>query len=243
MAGSKSRKADKARASRESRLRAAGRSRPAGQKQTEWFGSAVHTHLGLMHLDVRAAGNGLMITASPAESDDGTEAWQLRLRNDSDNGQALYDLAESFRTGTPYALGNDDRWLAFFPDPEQPGVCSLVSARPGPDPDGPAEILRRADRPLELWAEAGTAMDGIISDLDTTLPPEHWDAEDALACPGCQRPVYDSTASIATFIGPGKLIAGLCRFCLNGKTLQTVRDEGVLLPMQQHAVLEALAGA
>ncbi|MFJ1707452.1 hypothetical protein [Kitasatospora sp. NPDC088346] len=68
MAGSKPCWGGKARASRESRLRAAGR------KQTEWFGSAVHAVHGLMHLDVRAAGNGLLLTASPAKAGDHTAA-------------------------------------------------------------------------------------------------------------------------------------------------------------------------
>ncbi|MET8704186.1 hypothetical protein ABZW10_35850 [Kitasatospora sp. NPDC004723] len=236
MAGSKSRKDGKARASRESRQRA------TAQKPTEWFGSAVHSTQGLMHLDVRPAGNGLLITSSPAEAGDRTEAWQLRLRND-DGGQGLRDLAGAFRTGSQHALGGTDRWLAFFPDPQQPGIGSLVSARPGPDPEGPAEILRRADRPLTLWAEAGTAMDSIIASLDTTLPPEQWTPEDVMACPGCLRPVYDSTHSIGMFLGAGMPIGGLCRFCVSGQTLRTVRDAGLVIPEQQRAVLEAMVGA
>ncbi|WP_370221799.1 hypothetical protein [Kitasatospora sp. MAP12-22] len=196
-----------------------------------------------MHLDVRAAGNGLLITASPAEAGDRTEAWQLRLRND-DGGKGLRELAAAFRDGTQHALGGGaDRWLAFFPDPQQPGVGSLVSARPGPDPEGPAEILRRADRPLTLWEEAGIAMDGIIAGLDTSLLPEQWEPEDALGCPGCLRPVYDSTAAIGTLLGAGMPVPGLCRFCVSGQTLRTVRQAGLAIPAQQRAVLEALAGA
>ncbi|MFC6593248.1 hypothetical protein [Kitasatospora paranensis] len=180
MAGAKPRKGrkddkddkdDKAKASRESRLQG------EMQPQAEWFGSAVRADLWLIHLDVRAAGNGLLVTVSPAEVGYPAMARQLRLRND-DGGQGLRDLAAAFRTGTQHALGGGtDRWLAFFPDPQQPGFGTLVSARPGPDPEGPADILRRADRPLTLWADAGTAMDGIIESLDTTLPPEQWDPE------------------------------------------------------------------
>ncbi|MCX5215592.1 hypothetical protein OG689_41295 [Kitasatospora sp. NBC_00240] len=239
MAGSKPRKsgkADKGRASRESRKRA------GAQQPTEWFGSAVHAVAGLMHLDVRAAGNGLLLTASPAESGDRSAAWQLRLRN-NDGGQSLRELAAAFRAGTAYQLGAGDRYYAFFPAPHQPGIGSLVNARFGPDPEAAPEILCRADRPLALWAEAGTAMEGIIADLDTTLPPERWEQEEALVCPGCLRPVYDSTQFSGMFIGAGMPIAGLCQFCVSGETLHTVREAGLVLPEQQRAVLEAMAGA
>ncbi|MGW2543805.1 hypothetical protein ACWC5I_23735 [Kitasatospora sp. NPDC001574] len=239
MAGSKPRKgskADKAKASRDSRRRA------TGQSTTEWFGSSVHSTQGLMHLDVRAAGNGILITSSPAEAGERTEAWQLRLRND-DGGQGLRDLAAAFRTGTPHILGDPSSAVAFFPDPQEPGVGSFVRSRPGPDPEGPAEILRRADRPLHMWAEAGTAMDGIIAGLDTNLPPERWEPESVRACTGCLRPVYDSTTSMGMFIGAGIPISGLCRFCVSGQTLRIVRETGLVIPEQQRAVLEAMAGA
>ncbi|MCP2314201.1 hypothetical protein [Kitasatospora paracochleata] len=202
----------------------------------------MHAVAGLMHLDVRAAGNGLLLTASPADVGDHAQAWQLRLRN-NDGGRSLRELAAAFRDGSEYQWGIGDQWFAFFPAPQQPGIGSLVNARPGPEPEGPAEILCRSDRPLELWAEAGTAMDDIIAGLDTALPPEQWVFEDASACPGCQRPVYDSTESTGMFIGAGMPIGGLCRFCLSGETLHTVREAGLVLPGQQRAVLEAMAGS
>ncbi|MFI6150695.1 hypothetical protein [Streptomyces sp. NPDC051109] len=36
---------------------------------TEWFGTAFHSVLGMVHLDVRQSGNGILITSSPAEID------------------------------------------------------------------------------------------------------------------------------------------------------------------------------
>ncbi|MFC7182782.1 hypothetical protein ACFQMG_24845 [Kitasatospora paranensis] len=38
-------------------------------------------------------------------------------------------------------------------------------------------------------------------------------------------------------------IAGLCRFCVSGRTLRTVREASLVIPEQQRAVLEAMAGA
>ncbi|MEU3407647.1 hypothetical protein ABZ766_27385 [Streptomyces sp. NPDC006670] len=39
------------------------------QPSTEWFGTAFHSDLGMVHLDVRQSGNGILITSSPAEID------------------------------------------------------------------------------------------------------------------------------------------------------------------------------
>ncbi|MGY0466939.1 hypothetical protein ACW14Y_42770 (plasmid) [Kitasatospora sp. cg17-2] len=208
---------------------------------TEWFGSAVHSTQGLMHLDVRAAGNGLLLTAFPAEAGDRTAAWQLRLRNN--DSALLNEVAAALRAGTGHQFGMGDRYYAFFPAPHQPGIGSLVHARFRPDPEAAPEILIRADRPLALWAEAGTAMEEIITNLDTTLPPEHWEQEDARTCPGCLRPVYDSTEFVGMFIGAGMPIVGVCRFCMSGQTLSMVRAAGLMIPDQQRAVLEAMAGA
>ncbi|MFJ8162462.1 hypothetical protein ACIRBY_16240 [Streptomyces sp. NPDC096136] len=35
---------------------------------TEWFGTAFHSVLGMVHLDVRQSGNGIVITSSPPRS-------------------------------------------------------------------------------------------------------------------------------------------------------------------------------
>ncbi|MER5868030.1 hypothetical protein [Kitasatospora sp. NPDC002040] len=213
----------------------------SGRGITEWFGSAVHGTQGLTHLDVRAAGNGILLTASPAEAGDRTEPWKLRLPNN--DGALLREVAAAFRTGAGYQFGKGDGYYAFFPAPHRPGIGSLIQARFGPDPEAAPEILIRADRPLELWAEAGTAMEGIIAGLDTTLAPERWEREEALECPGCLRPVYDSTESIGMFVGAEMPIVGLCRFCVSGETMSTVRAAGLEIPEQQRAVLEAIAGA
>ncbi|WP_327299987.1 hypothetical protein [Streptomyces goshikiensis] len=43
--------------------------RGEGAQPTKWFGTAFHSVLGMLHLDVRQSGNGILITSSPAEID------------------------------------------------------------------------------------------------------------------------------------------------------------------------------
>ncbi|MFJ9519336.1 hypothetical protein ACIRPK_13820 [Kitasatospora sp. NPDC101801] len=243
MAGSKPRrdsKAGKARASRESRRQAAERNGSG-----EWFGSGVHGARGLMHLDVRVAGDGLLITSSPVEVDGSPGMWRLRLRDDGSQG--LRDLAAAFRSGTAYVLGDQGGAsgpVMFFPHPEQPGVGSLVRTRPAdPGAEGGTEIVRRADLPLPLWAEAGFAMGPILAALKSGVPSERWDQEDVLACPGCLRPVYGKEASTGVLVGGAFPLVGLCRICVSGQTLRAVRETGVVIPEQQRVVLASLEGA
>ncbi|WP_162824075.1 hypothetical protein [Peterkaempfera bronchialis] len=142
MAGAKPRKDDKddkddkAKASRESRLQG------ERQPQAERFGSAVRADLWLVHLDVRAAGNGLLLTVSPAEVGYPAMARQLRLRNGG--VLTLRELAAAFRAGTEYRWGVGDRRFAKFrtepwcyaadPVVEQPVArccCGPVPVPPG----------------------------------------------------------------------------------------------------------------
>ncbi|WP_405015758.1 hypothetical protein OHV05_00635 [Kitasatospora sp. NBC_00070] len=206
----------------------------------------MHGAQGLMHLDVRVAGDGLLITSSPVEVDGAPGMWRLRLRNDN-GGRDLRELAAAFRRGTAYVLGDQGGAsgpVTFFPDPGQPGVGSLVRTRPvDPEDEGSGELVRRADLPLPLWAEAGFAMVPILAVLDTGVPSERWDQEDVLACPGCRRPVYGKEATTGVLVGGAFPLVGLCRICVSGQTLRAVRETGLLIPEQQRVVLASLEGA
>ncbi|MCX4546761.1 hypothetical protein [Streptomyces sp. NBC_01565] len=69
--------------------------RGEGGQPTEWFGTAFHSVLGMLHLDVRRSGNGILITSSPAEIDGAPASWQLRLRND--DGQGLTEMGTALK--------------------------------------------------------------------------------------------------------------------------------------------------
>lgn len=58
--------------------------RGEGGQPTERFGTAFHSVLGMLHLEVRRSVNGILITSSPAEIDGAPASWQLRLRKDDD---------------------------------------------------------------------------------------------------------------------------------------------------------------
>ncbi|MBB5109147.1 hypothetical protein [Streptomyces spectabilis] len=72
-------------------------------------------------------------------------------------------------------------------------------------------------------------------------PPD--ELEDCLLCPGCCRPVYESSASHA-LVGAGPMpLFGLCKLCAEGTTLRSLRQTDVPVDPQQHAVLETVAAA
>ncbi|MEU3317252.1 hypothetical protein ABZ743_31875 [Streptomyces sp. NPDC006662] len=70
------------------------------------------------------------------------------------------------------------------------------------------------------------------------------EVDDCLPCPGCYRPVYDSSSS-HTLIGATPLpLAGLCRLCADGTTLRSLRQaDGVPVDPEQLVVLETVAAA
>ncbi|MFF3159960.1 hypothetical protein [Streptomyces sp. NPDC057910] len=73
------------------------------------------------------------------------------------------------------------------------------------------------------------------------LPADRVD--DSLPCPGCYRPVYESSSS-HTFIGAGPMpVTGLCKLCAEGTTLRSLRQAHVPVDPQQRAVLETVAAA
>ncbi|MGW0564809.1 hypothetical protein ACWDZ4_30480 [Streptomyces sp. NPDC003016] len=67
--------------------------------------------------------------------------------------------------------------------------------------------------------------------------------EDCRLCPGCYRPVYESSSS-RTLISAGPLpVTGLSRLCAEGTTLRSLRQADVPIDPQQGAVLETVAAA
>lgn len=207
----------------------------------EWFATAFHEELGMCHLDIRPSGNGVLITASPAEFNGSPAFWQVRLRNE-DEGQGLRDLGTAFAAGRAHALGaqgpDGGTCLVFIPHHPDEGVgtFALVQSPDGPEAD--VHVERSAQRPMEMWAQAGENLLRIVSLLDPvgSMAPE---VEDCLPCPGCGRPVYDSSASYI-LMGPMPLF-GLCRLCAEGTTLRLLRESGVPVPPQQRVVLESAA--
>ncbi|MFF2721354.1 hypothetical protein [Streptomyces sp. NPDC058011] len=212
---------------------------------TEWFGTAFHSTQGMHHLDVRQSGNGILITCSPAEVDGSPAAWPLRLRND-DNGRGLTHLGAALATGQPHALGADagpgyETVLVFIPDHPEEGVGTLARVRT----DVPAGVItyeRCAERPMSLWAEAGDSISRIVPLLGPDAPPAD-ELEDCRLCPGCYRPVYESS-SCHTVVGAGPFpVIGLCRLCAEGTTLRSLHQADVPVDPQQRAVLETVAAA
>ncbi|MFI8178831.1 hypothetical protein ACIF6H_36985 [Streptomyces microflavus] len=222
--------------------------RPRGAEDratTEWFGTVIHPTEGMLHLDVRQSGNGILITCSPAEVDGIPAAWPLRLVND-DNGRELTDLGAALATGQPYVLGADtgpgyETVLVFIPHLPEEGVGTLARVRT----DAPAGITtweRCAERPMSLWAEAGDSLTRIVPLLGPDAPPAD-ELEDCRLCPGCYRPVYESSSSYTVFgAGPFPVI-GLCRLCAEGSTLRSLRQADVPVDPQQRTVLETVAAA
>ncbi|MEU7429102.1 hypothetical protein [Streptomyces sp. NPDC040750] len=222
--------------------------RPRGESQptTEWFGTAFHSTRGMQHLDVRQSGNGILITSSPAEIDGAPAAWPLRLRND-DDGQGLKEVAAALAAGRGHVFGVTEgpgyrTVLAFLPDHPEEGVGTLARVRTSEGPDGDVVFERSAERPMELWAEAGENLRRIVPLLGPDAPPAD-EPEDCQLCPGCYRPVYESSTS-HTLIGAGPMpVFGLCRLCVEGATLRSLRQADVPVDPQQRAVLETVAAA
>ncbi|KJY41471.1 hypothetical protein VR41_12400 [Streptomyces sp. NRRL B-1568] len=208
-------------------------------ERPEWFGTAFHSVDGMQHLDVRPSGNGILITATPAEGDGRPAQWQLRLRNE-DGGQGLRDLGTALVAGRAHLFGlYGENFLAFTPDIPDEGVGALVRAR---EVTGGSEagvvVERRAERPMALWAEAGENLLRLLPLLNTaeTVPTE---VENCEPCPGCGRPVYDSSLSF-TLLGPVPL-SGLCRLCAEGTTRRLLTESGVPVARRHQYVLEAAA--
>ncbi|GAA3082927.1 hypothetical protein GCM10020000_81260 [Streptomyces olivoverticillatus] len=137
-------------------------------ERPEWFGTAFHSVDGMQHLDVRPSGNGILITATPAEGNGRPAQWQLRLRNE-DRGQGLRDLGTALVAGRAHLFGlYGENFLAFTPDIPDEGVGALVRAR---EVTGGSEVgvvvERRAERPMALWAEAGENLLRLLPLLNT----------------------------------------------------------------------------
>ncbi|MGW2892314.1 hypothetical protein ACWDDN_44870 [Streptomyces griseoruber] len=223
--------------------------RPRGesgrQPTTEWFGTAFHSTRGMQHLDVRQSGNGVLITSSPAEIDGVAACWPLRLRND--DGQGLTEVAAAFTAGRGHVFGVTEgpgyrTVLAFLPDHPKEGVGTLARVRTSEGPDGDVVFERSAERPMGLWAEAGENLRRIVPLLNPDAPSAD-ELEDCQLCPGCYRPVYESSTS-HTLIGASPMpVIGLCRLCAEGSMLRSLRQADVPVDPQQRAVLETVAAA
>lgn len=218
----------------------------SGQQATEWFGTALHPTEGMQHLDVRRSGNGILITSSPAEIDGAPASWALRLRND-DDGQGLNELGAALAAGRGHVQVMSEgpghkTVLAFMPGQPEEGFGTLARIRTSDSPDGDVVFERSAERPMGLWAEAGEGLLRIVPLLGPDAPPAD-ELEDCRLCPGCYRPVYESSSS-HTLIGAGPMpVIGLCRLCAEGTTLRSLRQLDVPVDPQQRVVLETVAAA
>jgi hypothetical protein len=93
---------------------------------------------------------------------------------------------------------------------------------------------------MALWAETGQNLHRIVPLLGPDAPPAD-EPEENTPCPGCYRPVYESSSS-GTLIGAGPLpLIGLCRLCADGTTLRSLRQADVPIDSRQRAVLESVA--
>ncbi|MFD3761453.1 hypothetical protein [Streptomyces sp. NPDC058622] len=221
--------------------------RSEGGQPTEWFGTAFHSVRGMQHLDVRRSGNGILITSSPAEIDGAPASWQLRLRND-DGGQGLNEMGTAMKAGRGHVYSVSEEpgaktVLAFLPNHPAEGVGTLARVRTSEGPDGDVVFERSAERPMGLWAEAGENLLRIVPQLGPDAPAGDG-VDDCLPCPGCYRPVYESSSS-RTLIGATPFpLAGLCRLCADGSTLRSLRQaDGVPVDPEQLVALETVAAA
>ncbi|MFD5892368.1 hypothetical protein ACFWHQ_41450, partial [Streptomyces sp. NPDC060334] len=221
--------------------------RGEGAQPAEWFGTAFHSVLGMVHLDVRSSGNGILIASSPAEIDGAPASWQLRLRND-DEGQGLTEMGTAMEAGRGHVYSVSEEpgaktVLAFLPNHPEQGVGTLARVRTSEGPDGDVVFERSVERPMAQWAEAGENLLRIVPLLGPDAPAGGG-VDDCLPCPGCYRPVYDSSSS-HTLIGATPFPpAGLCRLCADGSTLRSLRQaDGVPVDPEQLLVLETVAAA
>lgn len=221
--------------------------RPRGRDDeppTEWYGTGFHSTEGMYHLDVRPSGNSILITSSPAEVDGAPATWALRLRND-DDGQGLDALGAALEAGQPHGIPveagqGSEKALVFIPDHPGAGTGTLARVRSTTGSEGDFTFERCAERPMDLWAEAGQNLRRIVPFLGPGSPPAD---EEYRMCPGCHRPVYESSDS-HTVLGADRLpVLGLCRLCADGSTLRSLRQSGAPVPPQQLAILETVAAA
>ncbi|MEU0523088.1 hypothetical protein [Streptomyces niveus] len=132
--------------------------------------------------------------------------------------------------------------MAFIPHHPQEGVGMFARVHTAEDPDADVTFERRAERPMGLWAEAGQSILRIVPLLRPDAPPAD-EPEDCPLCPGCYRPVYESSTS-HTLIGAGPMpVFGLCRLCAEGTTLRSLRQADVPIDPHRIAVLETVATA
>ncbi|WP_251019185.1 hypothetical protein [Streptomyces sp. ISL-11] len=195
---------------------------------------------------MRQSGSGILITSSPAEVHGVPAAWPLRLPND-DNGQGLGELSAALAAGRPHGISVEkgpgfETALVFIPHHPEEGVGTLARVRIAEAPDTGVTSERRAERPMELWAEAGENVRRIVPLLGPDAPLAD-EPEDCQLCPGCYRPVYESSTS-HTLIGAGPMpVFGLCRLCAKGTTLRSLRQADAPIDPQQRAILETVAAA
>ena len=198
------------------------------------------------HLDVRQSGNGILITSPPAEVDGVPAAWPLRLRND-DNGQGLVELGAALAAGRPHGIsvekgtGFEPPWCSSPTIPKRASGRSPGYAPPKPRTSTSSSSGARNGR-WSCGAEAGENVRRIVPLLGPDAPPAD-EPEDCQLCPGCYRPVYESSTS-HSLIGAGPMpVIGLCRLCTEGTTLRSLRQADVPIDPQQRTVLETVAAA
>ncbi len=212
---------------------------PAG----DWYATVLHNDDGLHHLDLRAIGNSIQLTVSPADIEGTVGVWQVRLRNNED-GQALRRLAQALRADAPYGqfdAEDEDRVLAFIPgsSPFDAGELVLGLAEIGPDG---VQYLRSAELPMHLWTRAADVIEELIPRLDPAAPHEDWRFPEFTMCPGCARPMFpDMWAGVLIHDPDGPIRAdSACYHCMSGHTLRNLDKCGFTIPEQQRSLLEAL---
>ncbi|TQJ85256.1 hypothetical protein FBY22_4008 [Streptomyces sp. SLBN-31] len=119
------------------------------------------------------------------------------------------------RSRASLSLGRARAHRAARPNHPADGVGTLARIRTSDGPDGDVVFERSAERPMGLWTEAGEELLRIVPLLGPDAPPAD-DLEGCRLCPGCYRPVYESSSS-HTLIGAGPMpVIGLCRLCAEG---------------------------
>ncbi|MFJ3206134.1 hypothetical protein [Streptomyces sp. NPDC086989] len=97
--------------------------------------------------------------------------------------------------------------------------------------------------PVFTYEATGENLLRIVPLLNPDSPPGD-EVDDCLPCPGCYRPVYDSSSSHTRIGATPFPLAGLCRLCADGTTLRSLRQtDGVPVDPEQLVVLETVAPA